>query len=142
MTLQSLSRVFYQMALYLCTVLLSAKCPSCRWTPPHRQRLAHVQPSVSCASMLNTRVDTILRLGKTTFFFFFKKPEGKTQIPRKNLCRGMLKCWARPTQARRAVFSGAECSVALTRGEVKVAEIDDSLRAVHTLTTDATAALP
>lgn len=47
-----------------------------------------------------------------------------------------------PSQAWRVVFTGAECSLALTRGEGKVAEIDDSLRAVHTLRTDATAALP
>lgn len=49
---------------------------------------------------------------------------------------------AHPSQAWGVVFRGAECSVALTRGEGKVAEIDDSLRAVRTLRTDATTALP
>lgn len=60
----------------------------------------------------------------------------------RNRHRGMLNYKACPSQAWRVVFSGSECSVALTRGEGKVAEIDDSLRAVHTLRTDATTALP
>lgn len=147
-----LSQLLYQMTLYLPTVLLSAKCHFCCWMQTRSQHLS-LSPSPSVSPAGKTRIDTILRLTKKKKKA--KNPEAKTQIPRtnagkcekqimreRNRHRDMLNYKACPSEAWRVVFSSAECSVALTRGEGKVAEIDDSLRAVHTLRTDATTALP
>lgn len=137
------------MTPYPSTASLLAKCQSYSRAQTLGQRLA---PLSLAFCLCNTRADTILRLTKKDPK---KNPERKNrsrerveekceaQIMReRNRHRDMLNYGACPSQAWRAVFRGAECSVALTRGEGKVAEIDDSLWAVHTLRADANTALP